>query len=690
MGSRTGRREFLGQVVAGAASLGVVRGAEAALTRAAAPSVVPGSGARPAGDLKRRVDLTAARLTRTGIPAYTDEFVLADVTLDERRRFWNFSGDLSGRYIEALSVLPPDGRTPGSLAPLVRKLLATQKADGRFGRPGLAFTEADTGTEHMALLWGNGRLLVGLMTYYEVTRDRAVLESARRLAGFLLAVREATKAPAVMKRVEGQGAFGFICFTQLSEGLAMLSRATGEKRYAEAGAEIVPLLQPRGVQHSHGYLSTLRGAVMLHDAGAPGDMLGFAQRLYGDLVRSGDYTLDGGVMEYFGWTDPANRALLAPAQDASGHDARNEGCGLADFVRLSLQLYEATGQLDYLERAERCLVNGFDQNQFDNGDFGSRVFFEHGIKPTPSVDRAWWCCTMHGYRAYRDLLDHAVVEKNGVLRVQLFEDVDFGGTHAALTVRRTPFGVECRLARPFDGTFALRQPSWASRTEPVPQRKIARGLRRGGIPPRPTEVRQGRHDLRAVRLPVALPGPGRTGRRTRAIGSGADPGSALLRALADGRRRGHRPVLLRRAVARERRHACRGNDAGSVEGRSRPPLRELRARWFPRRDARDVASDGRDAGRRTEDARLGAQLPPRSGRRVARRVRCAGERRWNADTDALQPLDVGSWPLGRRLPTALRVYTPTIGCPARGLLASTVEQGAAGRSSRCRPGLRNR
>jgi DUF1680 family protein len=460
MERRTGRREFLGHVVAGAAALRTVRG-----HALAGSPTAPAAGARATGDLKRRIDLTAARLTRTGIPAYTDDFVLADVTLDERRRFWNFSGDLSGRYIEALSVLPAGGQSPDALAPLVRKLLATQKADGRFGRPGLAFTEADTGTEHMALLWGNGRLLVGLMTYYEATRDRAALESARRLAAFLLGVREATRAPAVMKRVEGQGAFGFICFTQLSEGLAMLSRATGEKRYAEAGAEIVPLLQPRGVQHSHGYLSTLRGAIMLHDAGAPGDMLALARRLYDDLVRSGDYTLDGGVMEYFGWTDPANRRLLVPAQDASGHDPRNEGCGLADFVRLSLQLYEATGRIDDLERAERCLVNGFDHNQFDNGDFGSRVFFDRGIKPTPSVDRAWWCCTMHGYRAYRDVLNHAVVEKDGVVRVQLFEDVDFGGTLAALTVRRTPFGVECRLARPFEGTLALRQPSWSSRTD---------------------------------------------------------------------------------------------------------------------------------------------------------------------------------------------------------------------------------
>jgi Beta-L-arabinofuranosidase, GH127 len=207
------------------------------------------------------------------------------------------------------------------------------------------------------------------MAYWQATRDAAVLAAARRLAAFLLAVREATKAPAVMARVEGQGAFGFICFTQLAEGLAMLTLATGDGRYAAAAREIVPLLQPRGVQHSHGYFSTLRGAVLLHEADGDPAMLAFAERFYGELVRSSDYTVDGGVMEYFGWGDPTSAASLAAAKAASGVFPRNEGCGLADFVRLSLQLHHATGQAEYLERPERCPVNGFAHNQYANGDF---------------------------------------------------------------------------------------------------------------------------------------------------------------------------------------------------------------------------------------------------------------------------------------------------------------------------------
>jgi DUF1680 family protein len=457
MHGATPRRTFLGQLAMGPTALAVARRGSAAPS-APAPT---GLGTWAAGDLARRVDLTARRLTETGVPAYTEDFVLADVALDTRRRFWNFSGDLSGRWIEALAALPPAGRSPADLAPLVAKLLSHQRSDGRFGRADLAFTAAETGTEHMALLWGNGRLLVGLMAYWEATRDASVLAAARRLAGFLLAVREATKTPEVMARVEGQGAFGFICFTQLAEGLAMLTRATGDPTYAGAAREIVPLLQARGVQHSHGYLTTLRGALRLHEVAGHPDMLALAERLYGELVRSTDYTVDGGVFEYFGWGDPTTAGSLAAAKAASGVFPRNEGCGLADFVRLSLQLHRATGRVEYLDRAERCLANGFAHNQFANGDFGSRVFFDQGIQPSPSVDRAWWCCTMHGYRAFRDVIDDAVVEKDGGVAVRLFEDVDFRGPTAGLRVRRSPLALTCEFTRAYEGVLAVREPSWA-------------------------------------------------------------------------------------------------------------------------------------------------------------------------------------------------------------------------------------
>ncbi len=453
------RRGFLGVSGAGAALAMTGRSGTAAASGASAASRATASV--PRGAFAERVALTARRLSGTGTPAYDEPFILADVTLDAKRRFFNFSGDVSGRYVEALSALPPPGRTAQDLDGLVRTILAQQRPDGRFGRKELAFTAQETGNEHMALLWGNGRLLTGLMAHHQATGDVAALAGAQRLAGFLLGVREATKAPEVMKRVSGQGAFGFICFTQLAEGLVLLGRASGERRYLDAAREIVPLLPPRGVQHSHGYLTTLRGALMLHEATGEAAVLASVERLWADFVGSSDYVVDGSALEYFGWGDSSNVSSLRAAKEASGEFPRNEGCGLADVVRLALALHRVTGRPAYLEQAERCYLNAFAHNQFATGDFGSKVWFRDGFMPTPSVDRAWWCCTMHGYRAYRDVLDAIVSEQQDALTIRLFDDVDFEGEQAGIRLRRSAEGFEATFTRGFDGVLAVREPAWA-------------------------------------------------------------------------------------------------------------------------------------------------------------------------------------------------------------------------------------
>jgi DUF1680 family protein len=458
------RREFTLGLIGGAA-LGTPR--RAAATRMAAPRVTAGGTTVARGELAARARLTADRLTHGGRPAYSREFVLADVALDRRRRFWEFSGDLSGRYLEALSVLPPEDAP--DLRSLATDVLAFQRADGRFGDASLRYTAAEIGPSHMALLWGNGRLLVGLLQSHAVTREAATLEAARRLADFLVGIRGQAADPAVASRLAGQGAFGIICFTQLVEPLVALARATGEGRYLEAARRIAPSLGARGIQHAHGYLTTLRGLLDLADETKDAADLARVERLYADLVASPDLCWMGGVLEYFGWEDPAvtadqRKALLA----ASGSDPRDEGCGVADFLRLSLGLAHATGRPEYLDRAERCLHNHFYFNQFTTGDFGSRVFFRLGTKPTENVDRAWWCCTMHGYRAFADVLASVVRADAGRARVELFVDADWRGEGLELELRqralspwRSRLVVDVRAA---DGAaLAFRKPSWAER-----------------------------------------------------------------------------------------------------------------------------------------------------------------------------------------------------------------------------------
>jgi len=420
--------------------------------------------------------MNADRLKAGTMPTYTDEFILADVRLTPARRFNNFSGDLSGRWIEAFSVMPAEdgGRRAAQLAV---QAIQYQRADGRFGNPELVFTADAIGPEHMALLWGNGRLLVGLLAAYSRAQTPALLESARKLGAFLLKVRKECSDPAVIKRLEGLGANGSICFTQLVEGLVELAKATGDRSYLEPAAAIVPLLGPRGIQHSHGYLSTLRGVLLLYGETRDKQHLEFVERALRDLVRSSDYTIFGSVTEYFGWNaSTASAEGLSTIVANSGRDPRDEGCSHADFVRLSLKLWEATRNPDYLELAERCLWNGLYPNQCPTGDFGSHAYFPQGIKPVPNLNRSWWCCTMHGYRAFHDVLESVVIRQGDAVVVNLFEEVDWAEGDCSLHTRwgavsqkglssSVTFSVEWREVRRGGAPLAVRKPSWADRAE---------------------------------------------------------------------------------------------------------------------------------------------------------------------------------------------------------------------------------
>jgi len=348
---------------------------------------------KPDGELDHRIRLSVDRLLDPNRrPAFTPDFILADVDLkpEDPRRFYNFSGDLSGRYIEVISLLSENQRSAAGLPDLVAKLLTHQQADGRFGDETLNFTAEEINGEHMALLWGNGRLLVGLMTYYEVTGDTPTLAAARRLGDFFLTTARSSRQPEVVERLEGFGAKGIICFTQYIEGLVMLARATGEKSYRNAAAEAYTVLPPRGKQHTHGYLSTLRGVLMLHELTGEQVPLDYAMETFDDLLESDDHTLYGAVNEYFGEGHKPN--------GRGGFIQRDEGCSSADFLRVALHLYQLTGKEKYRVAGERALVNALYLNQYLNGDFGNH-YYDGGVIKAAHPMRAWWCCTMHGLRA---------------------------------------------------------------------------------------------------------------------------------------------------------------------------------------------------------------------------------------------------------------------------------------------------
>ena len=165
------------------------------------------------------------------------------------------------------------------------------------------------------------------------------------------------------------------------------------------------------------------------------------------VARSQDLLITGGVPE--GWT-PNNH--------------RTEGCAEADWVRLALRFGKPPGTQSTFSRRARHLQR-VSFNQFSTGDFGHRVFTATGFAGDGSA-RAWWCCSLHGLRAFPEI-HHSVFSNAGnELRYEL--PLDARTQSAALSaVAESTLGangnVTLRITRA--GTspamLAIRQPQWA-------------------------------------------------------------------------------------------------------------------------------------------------------------------------------------------------------------------------------------
>jgi len=413
------------------------------------------------GDLSLRLQLTMERILRGDSPRYDEAFLLADVVPRPTRRFTNFSGDLSGRYIEALSI---SGLHSPALDRTVTELLASQKGDGHFGA---SLNAQEVDDEAMALLWGQGRLLVGLVEYYKLTGRAEVLDAARRLGGFLIDQAPRFENEQVRQKYNGEKfAVGYICWTSNLEGVVNLFAVTKDGRFLALAQKIAADVAIHPSQHSHGYLTSLRGVLALYRVTNDRQYLDQAIAGWQSVVDSGNVLWQGGVPEMF-----------APKIE------RDEGCSEADWLRLSLELWQIARRPEFLAQAERELFNEFSFNQFHTGDFGHHVLTDTGM--TGPSARAWWCCTLHGARAFyaiRKMVFHA---DDGVLAYDLM--VDGSGETAGFRVR-----ADSSLER--DGsvtltvekggaaarTLSIRVPEWASDFSLTEAGKKLPAVRRGG------------------------------------------------------------------------------------------------------------------------------------------------------------------------------------------------------------------
>jgi Beta-L-arabinofuranosidase, GH127 middle domain/Beta-L-arabinofuranosidase, GH127 catalytic domain len=399
------------------------------------------------GQLDLRMRHAIDRLAADRI--FDETFVLQDIARapNYHRQFEDWAGDLSGRYVGALAASAAyTGEHYPRLHDVAHSIPLFQRPSGLVG----SYQPLDA--IDFRVIWGQGRLLAGLMDYHAVFPSDDVLECARRLGDYY--ARSASAWSAEETRAQREYSY----YTQGIEGLVALFRATGQETYlAQAQAMGRLSLEPQvsradTPRHSHGLLLTLLGLLDLHEHTGETVFLHAVGEASVDIATR-MVLVDGAPPEFFPWSE------------------RNEGCSIADWLHLNLRLGLVTGEAHYFEVAERVWRNALYSNQACNGGFCHRNFSADRRGYTGEGSEAWWCCSFHGLRGYCRLLHYLYtcaedevqvnfIEPSTVVldlprgRLGIAQETDYPG-RGATTLRV--------IEAPADGVrLRVRCPRWAS------------------------------------------------------------------------------------------------------------------------------------------------------------------------------------------------------------------------------------
>jgi hypothetical protein len=338
------------------------------------------------------------------------------------RPFKNFSGDISGRFIEIMALNTQGGNPvhPGYKT-LLKALPAYQRPGGYFAASGEVDWQKpiDNKTIHtstmMPVLWGNARLLCGLV---EASRndptDTALLATARKLGDFYAGMLPRFADPARLDEYTRGDTYaaGYVtCYFPAMEGLVKLFKLTGEQKYLDTAVTMAAFYQQFDklpIDHAHGMLCNQVALLLLYEATKDASYLASVEKRWDDLVAGGYINPAGGILE-----------------KCKVKFSRDEGCAIVDWFRLNLALGRVTGRARYWAMAERTLHNHLLQNQARTGGFGHRgaLCDEAGVLGfKSSIEEATWCCTFHGQLAFLNLKDTLIADTGDVLKSPLAFD----------------------------------------------------------------------------------------------------------------------------------------------------------------------------------------------------------------------------------------------------------------------------
>ncbi|MET6996093.1 glycoside hydrolase family 127 protein [Chitinophaga defluvii] len=383
--------------------------------------------------------------------------------------------------VQAYSYLPQQ-RLKAILDNTVPQLLKTQTADGYIGN------YADEHRLEQWDIWGQKYTLLGLLAYYDLTRNKPALTAACKMADYLineLALRK--------KSIALQGNYFGMAATSILKPVTMLYERTNEKKYLDFAEEIVrqwelpagpKLISKAGVNVSKRFPFPAIGE--WHKQGQKAyEMMSCYDGLL-ELYRLTGNKVYKTTVEKVWQNILDNEINIVGSGSASEcwYDGKrfqqfvtkhaNETCVTVTWLMLSEQLLKLTGEAKYADAIERSYYNALLGAMTPDGSNWGMYTPAMGMRSLGSDQCGMGlnCCTANGPRGLFAMLPLAVMSGENGIAINFFADglykVEMPDRKLVEITQETDYPVNgkvnIKLQMPVAQEFALkiRIPAWST------------------------------------------------------------------------------------------------------------------------------------------------------------------------------------------------------------------------------------
>lgn len=389
---------------------------------------------------------------------------------------WFTSAVLAYRY-------RPEPRLKEKLDQAVAGLLATQSPDGYIGN------YADDKHLQSWDIWGRKYCMLGLINYYDLTRDKQSIQAACKIADHLM--KELSDRNALIVKM---GNHRGMAASSVLEPVCLLYARTGEKKYLEFAEEIVrqwetpdgpQLLSKAGTdvskrfpkplkswygweqgQKAYEMMSCYEGLLELYRLTGKAHYREAVEKTWAS-VRETEINIAGSGSAMEAWFGGAALQTLPVAH-------YQETCVTATWIKLSQQLLRLTGEAKYADAIEQSYYNALLGAMKPDGSDWAKYTPLSGqrLEGSEQCHMGLNCCVASGPRGLFTFPLTSVMSAKDGLQVNFFAEGSWSLTspkkQQLMLIQKTSYpagaqiAFELQIKRPEELVLRIRIPGWST------------------------------------------------------------------------------------------------------------------------------------------------------------------------------------------------------------------------------------